>query len=92
MPKKDDPSAAVKELLAAIANGTKKMGPDEFFWELQAQLKKYRPAAHADFAAWLRRAGIRKALTPEQCAVAAKMARKRENAVLAVYPPIERGY
>jgi hypothetical protein len=87
MPKKpNDPNAATREILTAIVKGTRKLPARVFTWELGRELRKYKPSRREDFLAWLRKAGIRNAPTPQQCTAAAKMARQEQASVLFPHP------
>ena len=88
----NDPSAAVREILAAIAKGTRKVSADQFFSELQQRLRAYKASQYDELAAWLRTAGIRNALTREQAAAAAKVARRKHGGALHPHQAGAVGY
>ena len=84
MPKQtEDTRAAAQEILAAIAHGTKKVAAKTFFAGLLRQLKGYKPDRYAAFTRWLKAAGIRHLPSPDQCTVAAKVARRKHGPVVA---------
>ncbi|MBI1814679.1 MAG: hypothetical protein HYR72_06860 [Deltaproteobacteria bacterium] len=86
------PHSAMYEILTAMVKGTKKMKGEDFFWEAVNRFHHYKPAKHAELTDWLKKAGIRKLPTPEQCVAARKLASKAENATLSIYGPETRNY
>jgi hypothetical protein len=75
-------AAVMREVLGAISKGTRKMKADAFFHGLEEQLLEYKKSRYDELVNWLRKAGIKSTPSPEQCADAARLARKRKGAHL----------
>ncbi|HUI28032.1 MAG TPA: hypothetical protein VL403_18265 [Candidatus Kryptonia bacterium] len=87
MPKQSKQSrAAAHEILAAITQGTSKVGAKAFFNGLLRRLTAYKPDRYAVLTKWLRDAGIQHLPSPEQCTAAAKIARRKHGPVVAPHP------
>jgi hypothetical protein len=78
--------AAAREILAAISHGTSVMKAPAFFRGLHQRLAAYTPARYAALTKWLHRAGIEHVPSKEQCAAAAKVAKRKHGPLVAPHP------
>lgn len=78
--------AAAQEILAAMTGGTSKMAAKAFFSGLLRRLTAYTPDRYPAFTKWLSTAGIQHLPSAEQCAAAAKIAKRKHNPLVAPHP------
>ncbi|HVN83780.1 MAG TPA: hypothetical protein VMW17_02945 [Candidatus Binatia bacterium] len=78
--------AAAQEILAAITNGTRVMPAPAFFRGLRRQLSGYKADRYPALIKWLGNAGIQHLPSKEQCAAAAKLARRKHSPLVSPHP------